>query len=97
MEIKAKVRKFVDENKYWILGGCIAGYITIRVWEDTHLKTVYIKDWNRVTGEGPFDKLLDKPIVAAFATVEYNDGEIGVINDVQSVAIRLAQTVTIDE
>ena len=42
MEIKAKVRKFVDENKYWILGGCIAGYIAIRVWEDTHLKTVYI-------------------------------------------------------
>ena len=67
MEIKAKVRKFVDENKYWILG------------------------------EGPFDKLLDKPIVAAFATVEYNDGEIGIINDVQSVAIRLAQTVTVDE
>lgn len=96
MEIKAKVRKFADENKYWILGGCIAGYIAIRVWEDTHLKTVFIKDWNRVTGEGPFDKLLDKPIVAAFATVEYSDGEIGVINDVQSVAIRLAETVTME-
>ena len=96
MEIKAKVRKFVDENKYWILGGCIAGYIAIRVWEDTHLKTVYLKDWNRVTGEGPFDKLLDKPIASAFATVEYSDGEIGVINDVQSVAIRLAETVTME-
>ena len=97
MKIKEKVRKFADENKYWILGGCVAGYIAIRVWEDTHLKTVHIEDWNKITGEGPFDKLLDKPIVGAFATVEYSDGEIGVINDVQSVAIRLAQTVTIDE
>ena len=49
MKIKEKIRKFADENKYWILGGCIAGYIAIRVWEDTHLKTVFVKDWNRVT------------------------------------------------
>ena len=97
MKIKEKVRKFADENKYWILGGCVAGYIAISVWETKNLKTVHLKDWEKMTGEGPFDKLLDKPIVAAFATVEYDDGEIGVINDVQSVAIRLAQTVTIDE
>ena len=97
MKIKEKVRKFAEENKYLILGGCAVGYIAISVWEAKNLKTVYVKDWNKVTGEGPFDKLLDKPIVGAFATVEYADGEIGVINDVQSVAIRLAQTVTIDE
>lgn len=97
MKIKEKVKKFADENKYWILGGCVAGYIAISIWEAKTLKTVYVKDWNKVTGEGPFDKLLDKPIVGAFATVEYDDGEIGIINDVQSVAIRLAQTVTIDE
>ena len=97
MKVKEKVSKFVDENKYWILGGCVAGYIALSVWESTHLKTVRVKDWDKLTGEGPFDKLLDKPIVSAFATVEYSDGEIGVINDVQSVAIRLAQTVTLDE
>ena len=79
MKIKEKVRKFADENKYWILGGCIAGYIGITVWEWKTLKTVYVKDWEKVTGEGPFDQLLDKPIVEAFATVEYNDGEIGII------------------
>ena len=96
MKIKEKVKKFADENKYWILGGCVAGYIAIRIWEAMTLKTACVKDWNKVTGEGPFDKLLDKPIVGAFATVEYDDGEIGVINDVQSVAIRLAQTVTVE-
>ena len=85
MEIKAKVRKFAEENKYWILGGCIAGYLAISVWEATHLKTVYTKDWDKVTGEGPFDELLDKPIVKAFATVEYEDGEIGVIKNVAEV------------
>lgn len=101
MELKEKVKAFAKENETLLatsfLAGCIAGYIGITVWEWKTLKTVYRKDWEKVTGEGPFDQLLDKPIVGAFATVEYNDGEIGVIESVQSVAARLAETVTIEE
>ena len=80
MKAKEKIKKFAEENKYWILGGCIVGYVAISIWEAKNLKTVYVKDWNKVTGEGPFDILRDdSPIVSAFATVEYADGEIGII------------------
>ena len=71
MKIKEKVRRFVDENKYLILGGCIAGYVAISIWESKTLKTVHVKDWKKVTGEGPFDILRDDAAInGAFATVE---------------------------
>lgn len=100
MTLKERAKAFAKENSTLLntafLAGCVAGYVGLTVWEMKHLKTVYLKDWEKVTGEGPFDQLLDKPIVSAFATVEYNDGEIGVIENVQSVAARLAETVTIE-
>lgn len=100
MTLKERAKAFAKENETLLttafLAGCVAGYIGITVWEMKNLKTVYVKDWEKVTGEGPFDQLLDKPIISAFATVEYNDGEIGVIENVQSVAARLAETVTIE-
>ncbi len=100
MELKEKAKAFARDNESLLttafLGVCVAGYVGLTVWEMKTLKTVYRKDWDKMTGEGPFDQLLDKPIISAFATVEYNDGEIGVIENVQSVAARLAETVTIE-
>ena len=100
MTLKERAKAFAKENETLLttafLAGCVAGYIGLTVWEMKNLKTVYVKDWEKVTGEGPFDQLLDKPIISAFATVEYDDGEIGVIENVQSVAARLAETVTIE-
>ena len=100
MTLREKAKVFAKENETLLttafLAGCVAGYVGITVWEMKNLKTVYLKDWEKVTGEGPFDQLLDKPIISAFATVEYNDGEIGVIENVQSVAARLADTVTME-
>lgn len=84
MTLKEKAKKFYKENERTLtkamLAGCVLGYIGISVWEATHLKTVYVNDWKKVTGEGPFDQLLDKPIDSAFATVAYADNEIGIIN-----------------
>lgn len=100
MTLKERAKAFAKENSTLLntafLAGCVAGYVGLTVWEVKNLKTVYLKDWEKVTGEGPFDQLLDKPIISAFATVEYNDGEIGVIENVQSVAARLAETVTME-
>ena len=100
MTLRERAKEFAKENQTLLttacLAGCVAGYIGITVWEVKNLKTVYVKDWEKVTGEGPFDQLLDKPIISAFATVEYDDGEIGIIENVQSVAARLAETVTIE-
>ena len=100
MTLRERAKEFAKENQTLLttafLAGCVAGYIGITVWEVKNLKTVYLKDWEKVTGEGPFDQLLDKPIISAFATVEYDDGEIGIIENVQSVAARLSETVTIE-
>ena len=82
MKTMEKIKKFAKENKTVAkvaLVSCVAGYIGISIWEAQNLKTVYRKDWERVTGEGPFDTLLNKPISDAFATVEYADGEIGIV------------------
>ena len=84
MNKKAQIKKFAEEHKELLtkvfLGGCIAGYIGITVWEWKNLKTVYQKDWDKVTGEGPYDILQDKPVTGAFATVAYDDDTIGIIN-----------------
>ena len=84
MKKMEQLKKFMKEHEKELhiamLGGCIAGYIGISIWEAKNLKTVYVKDWNKVTGEGPFDILQNKPISGAFATVEYADNEIGIIN-----------------
>ena len=84
MTLSERAKAFAKENSTLLntafLAGCVAGYIGITVWEMKNLKTVYLKDWEKVTGEGPFDILKNAPIDKAFATVEYADGEIGVIN-----------------
>lgn len=86
-EFKKKVR----ENKGAIIAtagvaACIGGYIGITVWEHKTLKTVHVKDWKKITGQSTFDELLDKKIVGSFATVEYEDGTVGIVQDVVSVA-----------
>jgi len=90
-----QLKKFVKDNEGLLsvafLGGCIAGYIGITVWEYKTYKTVTAKEWNKVTGKGVFDELLEKPISKAFATVEYDDGEIGVIENVIKVSTKLLE------
>ena len=87
-------KKKVQENKGAIiatagLAACIGGYIGITVWEHKTLKTVHVKDWKKITGQSTFDELLDKKIVSAFATVEYDDGTIGIVQDILAVAQKL--------
>ena len=91
-----KVKKLVQEHPNLVSAGLIAGsiavYIGLCVWGDKHLKTVSVEDWKKVTGEGVFDVLkTDIPIENAFATVEYADGSIGVIEDVIGVAELIAK------
>jgi len=85
MKKMEKIRKCVKENRAELtaiagLTACAAGYIALTVWERKNLTTVYRCDWDKVTGNGPFDILKNSPIDKAFATVEYADGEIGIIS-----------------
>lgn len=83
-----KIKKFVKENKTWMIAGFAVGWIGMTVWEHKHTQPeATLLD----TSESPWDILLDKPIADAFATVAYDDGEVGVIKDVVSVATRLAK------
>ena len=91
IKITDKVKKLVQEHPNLVSAGLIAGsiavYISLCVWEDKHLKTVSVEDWNKITGQGIFDELkFDSPIVDAFVTVEYENGEIGIIKDIWEVA-----------
>ncbi len=91
-----ELKKKVKENKGAIIAlavpaACIAGYVGILVWEHKTFKTVPVKDWEKMTGESTFDDLLDKPIVGAFVTVEYEDGTIGIIRSVTEVAEKVGK------
>ena len=86
-----ELKKKLKENKGTIIAAagmtvCIGGYIGILVWEHKTFKTVPVKDWQKMTGQSTFDELLDKNIVGSFATVEYEDGTVGIVQDVVSVA-----------
>lgn len=96
MEKKNELKKKANENKKTMMAiaipaACIAGYIGILVWEHKTFKTVPVKDWQKMTGASTFDELLDKPIVGAFATVEYEDGTIGIIRSVTEVAEKIGK------
>lgn len=98
MKTMEELKKTVQENKGTILAtaglvACIGGYAGITIWEHKTLKTVHTKDWLKVTGQSTFDELMDKKIVSAFATVEYEDGTIGIVKDIAKVANRLAEGV----
>lgn len=101
MKKMEELKKKVQENKGTILAtatltACIGGYIGVTIWERKTLKTVHTKDWLKVTGQSAFDELLDKKIISSFATVEYEDGTVGVIQDVAAVAARLAETTAVE-
>lgn len=63
-----KIKKFVKENKTWMIAGFAVGWIGMTIWEYKH-----------TTPEPTWDILLDKPISDAFATVKYEDGATGII------------------
>ena len=96
MEKKNELKKKVQENKGTLTAVavpviCIAGYIGILVWEHKTFKTVPVKDWKKLTGQSTFDELLDKKIVGSFATVEYEDGTVGIVKDILAVADKLIE------
>jgi hypothetical protein len=96
MKKMEELKKKVQENKGAIvatagLGLCRASYAGIVIWEKKTFKTVTVKDWKKLTGQSTFDELLDKKIVGSFATVEYEDGTIGVIQNVLDVAEKLIE------
>ena len=101
MKKMEQLRKKIEANKGnivtgLVLGACVSAYIGISIWEHNHLKTVDKDEWLKMTGEGVYDVLEDKPIADLFATVIYDDGEIGVIHDLKSVAMKLAEQTGID-
>lgn len=96
MEKKKELKKKLQENKGGLIATaglvtCVAGYIGILVWEHKTFKTVPVKDWQKMTGQSTFDELLDKKIVGSFATVEYEDGTIGIVRDILAVADKLIE------
>jgi hypothetical protein len=96
MEKKNELKKKANENKKTMMAiaipaACIAGYIGILVWEHKTFKTVTVKDWKKLTGQSTFDELLDKKIVGSFATVEYEDGTVGIVKDILAVADKLIE------
>lgn len=91
-----ELKKKVQDNKGTIvaattLAACVGGYVGILVWEHKTFKTVSVKDWQKMTGQSTFDELLDKKIVGSFATVEYEDGTVGIVKDILAVADRLKE------
>ena len=96
MKKNEELRKKLKENKGKILATaglvtCVAGYVGILVWENKTFKTVPVKDWQKMTGQSTFDELLDKKIVGSFATVEYEDGTVGIVKDILAVADKLIE------
>ena len=96
MEKKNELKKKANENKKAMMAiaipaACIAGYIGILVWEHKTFKTVTVKDWKKLTGQSTFDELIDKKIVGSFATVEYEDGTVGIVKDILAVADKIIE------
>ena len=83
-----KIKKFVKENKTWMIAGFAVGWIGMTIWEYKHAT---LEAPTLDTSESPWDILLDKPIADAFATVEYSDGEVGIIKNVVDVATQLVK------
>ena len=83
-----KIKKFVKENKTWMIAGFAVGWIGMTIWEYKHATP---EAPALDTSESPWDILLDKPISDAFATVEYSDGEVGIIKNVVDVATQLVK------
>lgn len=91
-----ELKKKAKENKSTLIAtaglvACVGGYVGILIWEHRAFKTIPVKEWQKMTGSSTFDDLLDKPIVGAFATVEYEDGTIGVIRSVTEVAEKIGK------
>ena len=96
-ETKEKVKKWANEHGNLIfLGGVLtscAGLLYLeykvgsKIVDEPHTSDILPE-----VGEWVFDELRDDiPIRNVFATIEYEDGSIGIIEDIQAVALKMAE------
>ena len=96
-EAKEKVKKWANEHAeliFWggVLTSC-AGLLYLeykvgsKIVDEPHTSDILpeVEEW-------VFDELrTDIPIRNVFATIEYEDGDIGIVEDIHAVAIRMAE------